>query len=158
MSNSRLVTFTLRCRFIAGACGVVTASACSQPPAVASATERVQVRIDSMGVAGFSIPGLSLLMYADGAATVDFGSGPLRSLADTIRFSSAPSSALDVSAGTVHVEMVGGELPGGGVISLSGFVVGVDSVRMRAVGRHLAVEKGGTGIRVVDRGNEKLMR
>lgn len=118
--------------------------------------ESVHVRIDSMGVAGVNIPALSILIYAEGNASVTFGTQAPHVLVDTIRLRSVPSYTLDVSNGAVHVEFVGGQLEGGGVISLSGYVIGADTVRMRAVGRHLVVEKGGSGIRVLDRGNLKL--
>jgi hypothetical protein len=101
---------------------------------------------------------LGILVYADGAASVEFGARPPRALVDTVRLRSTPNFTLDVSEGAVHVDFVDGQLGGGGgVMYMSGHIIGADSTRFRGVGRHLLVEQGGTGIRVIDRGNPQLM-
>jgi hypothetical protein len=126
----------------------------SPPPARA-----VQVHLDSMGVHGVAPLQLGILVYADGPASVKFGARPLHKLLDTVRLRSTPAFTLDVSKSAVHVEFVDGQLGGGGgVLFLSGYVIGADSIRYRGVGRHLLVEQGGTGIRVLDRGNPNLMK
>ena len=121
-----------------------------------SNAERVLFRVDSTRVVGIT-NGLQILMYADGSATVDFGSGGPRSLADTVRLGSMPGFTLDITDGAVHVEVVAGQLSGGGVIALSGFVIKTNAQRESAVGRHLLVERGGRGIRTIDRGNPRLL-
>lgn len=132
---------------------------CSGPEQPPRAARSVQVHFDSMGVHGVAPLDLGILVYADGPASVKFGARPLHQLVDTVRLRSTPSFMLDVSNGAVNVEFVDGQLGGGGgVLLLSGYIVGADSVRVRGVGRHLLVEKGGNGIRVIDRGNPRLMR
>jgi hypothetical protein len=121
-------------------------------------TRSVQVRIDSMDVHGVNPSVRSILIYADSPSSVQFGIEPPHLLVDTVRLRSTPSFTLDVSKGAVHVEFVDGQLEDGGVLRLAGYVTGQDSIRLRAVGRHLLVEQGGTGIRVTDRGNPRLMR
>lgn len=155
MSNAYFSFCRARSALLASVVALATAS-CSQSRAAESPDKPVRVRIDSMGVAGINIPDLSILMYAEGDAFVTFGTQSPQRLVDTVRLRSVPSHTLDVSNGAVHVELVGGQLPGGGVVALSGHMIGADAVRMRAVGRHLVVERGGKGIRVVERGNPKL--
>ncbi|QJR37471.1 hypothetical protein HKW67_19115 [Gemmatimonas groenlandica] len=137
---------------------MVLFAGCTSPDAASTPTQSVQVRIDSMDVHGVNPSALSILIYADGPASVKFGTEPPHLLVDTVRLRSAPSFTLDVSKGAVHVEFVDGQLDGGGVLMLAGHVIGQDSIRLRAVGRHLLAEQGGTGIRVIDRGNPRLMK
>ena len=140
-----------------GAFAAVSAG-CTNADRSSTPTQSVQVRIDSMDVHGVNPSSLAILLYADGPASVRFGAEPPHVLADTVRLRSAPSFTLDVSKGAVHVEFVDGQLDGGGVLMLAGYVIGQDSIRLRAVGRHLLAERGGTGIRVIDRGNPRLMK
>lgn len=136
----------------------VLANACTNSGTASPPKRSVQIRIDSMTVHGVAPLDLGILIYGDSRASVQFGTQPPHLLVDTVRLRSTPSFTLDVSAGSVHVEFVDGQLDGGGVMLLSGHVAGTDSIRFRAVGRHLLAEQGGTGIRVIDRGNPKLMR
>ena len=131
---------------------------CTKHDSASTPTRLVQVRIDSMDVHGVNPSSLGILLYADGPASVRFGTEPPHLLVDTVRLRSAPSFTLDVSKGAVHIEFVDGQLDSGGVLKLAGYVVGQDSIRLRAVGRHLIVDQGGTDIRVIDRGNPRLMR
>jgi hypothetical protein len=117
------------------------------------------VRIDSTTVAGIT-NGLTILMYAEGDATVQFGAGDARRLTDTLRLITAPDFTVDVSRGAVHLEMVAGQVTGGGVIGLRGARLDDSTGRERTVsgaGRHLVIERGGHTIRVVDRGNPRLL-
>jgi hypothetical protein len=137
---------------------MVLLAGCTSSDTSSMPIHSVQVRIDSMDAHGINPDFLGILIYADGPASVKFGTQPPHLLIDTVRLRSTPSFTVDVSKGAVHVEFVDGQLEGGGVLRLAGYVSGQDSIRFRAVGRHLLVEQGGTGIRVIDRGNPLLMR
>ena len=146
----RRVATALACAVVVAGCDGAQSS--SPPPTP------VRVRIDTMIVHGVAPHELGIFVYADGAASVEFGARPPHVLVDTLRLRSTPSFTLDVSEGAVHVDFVHGQLGGGGgVIYMSGYIIGADSIRFRGVGRHLLVEQGGTGIRVIDRGNPQLM-
>ena len=157
MSIMRCTSVLARTIVAVGAWTVPLASYTSSDPSQ-TPTQSMQMRIDSMNVHGVNPSALSILIYADGPASVKFGAEPPHLLVDTVRLRSTPSFTLDVSKGAVHVEFVDGQLDGGGVLMLAGYVIGQDSIRLRAVGRHLLAEQGGTGIRVIDRGNPRLMR
>lgn len=147
----RRVATVLPCSVVVAGCDGAQSS--SPPP------PSVRIRIDTMIVQGVAPHELGILVYADGPASVEFGSRPRHALVDTVRLRSTPSFTLDVSEGAVHVDFVDGQLGGGGgVMYMSGYIIGADSTRFRGVGRHLLVEQGGTGIRVMDRGNPQLMR
>ncbi len=112
------------------------------------------VRFDSLALSGVALNANGLigrvLIFADGPARVGFGTAPLAVLADTIRLRSLPSFTVDVSQSDVHVQLVGGQLPRGGLLAIAGTVTGGPATRIAGAGRHLLILKGGTGIRVLD--------
>lgn len=117
-------------------------------------TDAVILRVDSVGMRGVELNAEGLvgrvLIYADGPARLGLGDAPLAALADTVRLRSLPSFQVDLSGSDVHVELVGGQLAGGGVLTLGGSITGGAAQRVAATGRHLVLLKGGAGIRVVD--------
>ena len=130
--------------------------------AATSLAPRALVRFDSVGIRGVQLNASGLvgrvLIYASGPARVGFGGEEPRVLTDTVRLRSLPSFTVDVTDSDVHIELVGGQLPGGGVLTVAGAVTGGPATRVSATGRHLVLLHGGVGIRVLDGGNAKRAR
>ena len=123
---------------------------------------RALVHVDSVGIRGVQLNESGLvgrvLIYARGPARVGFGGEEPRVLTDTVRLRSLPSFTVDVTDSDVHIELVGGQLPGGGVLTVGGAVTGGPATHVSATGRHLVLLHGGVGIRVLDGGDAKPAR
>ena len=122
---------------------------------------RVLVHTDSLGVSGVMLDnGLKgrILVYGNGRARVSFGADAPRVLLDTVRLRSVPSFTADVTDSDLHLELVGGQLPGGGVVHILASVVGTPETHFRGTGRHVVILKGGAGVQVRDRGNPRFSR
>lgn len=108
-SSTRVQCTTALCVWTA-----LFSAACTTPDSTTPTSERVQVRIDSMGVAGVAPLDLGIYVNADRPAWVAPGNLPPHALVDTVRLRSTPSFTPDVTDGAVHVEFVDGQLGGGG--------------------------------------------
>lgn len=112
----------------------------SPPGSQSGRSDRVIVRITSVGLRNVGETP-TILVFASDSARVGIGTGSPRILTDTLRLSSLPAMTLDVTDGEVHVMLVGP-----GQLEIGGTVTGGPATRLSAMGRHIVVRKGGTGI------------
>jgi hypothetical protein len=81
-----------------------------------------------------------VIVYSAGPARIGVDQLELRPLADTLRLSSLPMLAIDVSQADVHVRLLSP-----GRMRVAGDVLGGRAIRFTATGRHIVVLKGGLG-------------
>lgn len=115
-----------------------TAVTDATPPA---GSDRVIVRITEVGLTTTVRESPTVLIFASNSARVGIGNDAPTILTDTLRLSTLPAMTLDVTDGDVHVLLVSP-----GQIMIRGTVTGGPATHFSAMGRHIVVRKGGTGI------------
>ena len=98
------------------------------------------VRLTSLGLERPTSDSVQVIVYSAGPARIGVDQLDLRPLADTLRLSSLPMLAIDVSQADVHVRLLSP-----GRMRLAGDVLGGRAIRFTATGRHIVVLKGGLG-------------
>ncbi|PYP80911.1 MAG: hypothetical protein DMD35_03655 [Gemmatimonadetes bacterium] len=98
------------------------------------------VRLTSLGLERPTSDSVRVIVYSSGPARIGVDQLDLRPLTDTVRLSSLPMLALDVSQADVHVRLLSP-----GRMRLAGDVLGGRAVRFTATGRHVVILKGGVG-------------
>ena len=98
------------------------------------------VRLTSLGLEHPTSDSVRVIVYSSGPARIGVDQLVLKPLADTLRLSSLPMLAIDVSQADVHVRLLSP-----GRMRLAGDVVGGRAIRFTATGRHIVVLKGGLG-------------
>jgi len=98
------------------------------------------VRLTSLGLERPTSDSVRVIVYSSGPARIGVDQLDLKPLADTLRLSSLPMLAIDVSQADVHVRLLSP-----GRMRLAGDVLGGRAIRFTATGRHIVVLKGGLG-------------
>jgi hypothetical protein len=111
-------------------------------PAARSAARPAEtiVRLTSLGLERPTSDSVRVIVYSSGSARIGVDQLDLKPLADTLRLSSLPMLAIDVSQADVHVRLLSP-----GRMRLAGDVLGGRAIRFTATGRHIVVLKGGLG-------------
>lgn len=111
---------------------------------------RVLVKVTHLGVSLTGMPTserpMEIVIYGNGPVRVGLGTAAPTVLRDTIRLDHLPAFTADVSNGDVHVEMRRAE----GTLELGGEVSGGAMSTFTVRARHVVLEKGGMGVRMVN--------
>jgi hypothetical protein len=112
------------------------ASSAVRLPALVHLTEVGIVR----GAGLDASPEVRVLVWATGPARIGLAGADLVPLTDTLRLSSLPAIAADVSNADVHIRLLSE-----GRLRLGGNVTGGRAIHLTATGRHVVLLKGGIG-------------
>lgn len=113
-----------------------------EAPAVVRVTHLGLILADVQNAAG---PALEIVIYGEGPVEVGIGTDAPTALRDTIRLDHLPAFTADVTNGAVHIEL----RKAGGSMELGGDASGAPMTTFTVRGRHVVLDKGGTGVRGV---------
>jgi beta-lactamase regulating signal transducer with metallopeptidase domain len=119
-------------------------------PSNHSNTPAILVHVSKLGVRFTQAPsplskGMEIVIYGEGPVKVGLGRDAPTALLDTIRLDHLPAFTADVTEGAVHVEVRNV----GGTIELGGSATNAPMTSFSVTGRHVVLEKGGVGTRIV---------
>jgi hypothetical protein len=142
-------------RLLGGALGigalVLAAGAWRTPPSgtgAAGSRYAAIVWLKQVGIvrasAADSAAPVRILVYATGPARIGLDGADPTPLTDTLRLSSLPTLAADVSEADVHVRLLSP-----GRLKVAGDITGGRAIHLTATGRHLVLLRGGVGATTV---------
>ncbi len=120
----------------------------SAEPTVGAPPAILRVHKLGLSVPEISVSGarpMEIVIYGSGTVRLGIGTAALTDLRDTVRLAHLPAFSADVTNGELHVEI----RRVAGTLELGGDATGAAMQSFSVKGRHIVLERGGTGVRAV---------